>query len=91
MGRQDTLPPSLAPRLVCRRVAAAYVSVSPTLFDKMVCEGRMPKPKRISTDRIGWDVRELDAAIDDFPTVEDAPAVDDTWGDVDAKEAAHAR
>ncbi len=90
MGRQTALPPTLAPRLIARRAAAAYVSVSAGLFDEMVADKRMPKAKRISPGRIGWDVRELDAAIDDLPTVDDQ-TVDDTWGDVDAKEAAHAR
>src|SRR5262249_4518368 len=35
MSRQSVLPPTLAPRLINREVAAAYVSVSPTTFDEM--------------------------------------------------------
>jgi hypothetical protein len=31
--------------------AAAYIGVSPTLFDEMVRDGRMPKPTRINAQR----------------------------------------
>src|SRR5260370_2277124 len=42
MARQNALPPTLAPRLINRDAAAAYVSVSPTKFDQMVIDGSMP-------------------------------------------------
>lgn len=80
MAKQAALPPSLAPRLVTRLAAAAYVSVSPTLFDEMVAGGRMPKARQVSKGRIAWDVRELDAAVDEMPKAGDAIA--DTWGDL---------
>jgi hypothetical protein len=37
----DLLPPSLAPRGLSRSEAAAYIGVSPNLFDAMVKDGRM--------------------------------------------------
>jgi hypothetical protein len=43
------------------RVAAAYVGVSPSLFDAMVGDGRMPGPKLINT-RTVWDRFALDRA-----------------------------
>ena len=91
MARQTALPPTLSPRIVKHPAAAAYVSVSIAVFDEMVRDGRMPRPIQISPGRIGWDVRALDAAIDDLPTVADPTPVDDSWGDVDAKETADAR
>jgi integrase len=42
--------------------------VSPSLFDEMVKDGRMPAPKRINS-RIVWDRRQLDRAFDDLPGV----------------------
>jgi hypothetical protein len=63
MPKQGALPPTLAPRLISREAAAAYVCLSPTKFDELVKDGRMPKPKRIDTRR-AWDVRALDSAID---------------------------
>jgi predicted DNA-binding transcriptional regulator AlpA len=66
----DLLPPSLAPRGLSRSEAAAYIGVSPSLFDAMVKDGRMPRPKRINS-RTVWDRHQLDLAfeaLDDHET-----------------------
>ena len=63
---RDVLPPSLAPRGLSRAVAAAYVGVSPSLFDEMVRDRRMPQPKRINA-RVVWDRLMLDAAFSALP------------------------
>jgi predicted DNA-binding transcriptional regulator AlpA len=60
--RPDVLPTSLPPRGLSRVQAAAYVGVSPTLFDEMVGDGRMPKPVRIN-GRTVWDRLKLDEAF----------------------------
>ena len=64
--RRDVLPRSLAPRGLSRVEAAAYVGVSPSLFDEMVTDGRMPKAKRINA-RTVWDLKQLDRAFDALP------------------------
>jgi predicted DNA-binding transcriptional regulator AlpA len=84
MTRQVALPPTLAPRLISREAAAAYVCVSPNNFDEMVKEKRMPRPKRLGGRRIAWDVRELDVAVDQLPIEEGNAAADETWSDIDA-------
>ncbi|MBN8976160.1 MAG: AlpA family phage regulatory protein [Rhizobiales bacterium] len=82
MARNSALPPSLPPRLLTREAAAAYASVSGGTFDKMVADGTMPKPRKISGTRIGWDVRELDAAIDALPHRDgDVDATNKGWED----------
>jgi predicted DNA-binding transcriptional regulator AlpA len=81
MARQNALPPTLAPRLISREGAAAYVNVSPTTFDEMVKDGRMPRPKRLGGRRKAWDVRALDTAVD---ALEDCDNDNDTWDNVDA-------
>jgi predicted DNA-binding transcriptional regulator AlpA len=81
VARQNALPPSLAPRLIGREAAAAYVNVSPTTFDEMVRDGRMPRPKRLGGRRKAWDVRALDAAVDHLADCNDD---NDTWDNVDA-------
>jgi len=58
----DILPRSLPPRGLSRAQAAAYIGVSPTLFDAMVGDGRMPKPERINA-RAVWDRIKLDEAF----------------------------
>jgi predicted DNA-binding transcriptional regulator AlpA len=84
MPRQTALPATLSPRLVSREAAAAYVCVSPNTFDKMVDDGRMPRPRLLGGKRRAWDVRALDLAIDRLPIDGDDAGIDETWGDVDA-------
>ena len=67
LQRWNALPASLPPRGLSRVMAAFYIGVSPSLFDAMVKDGRMPHPKRINTRTI-WDVRTLDEAFDLLPT-----------------------
>ena len=74
--RGDILPNSLPPIGLSRDVAAAFIGVSPTKFDQMVADGRMPRPKCIDGCRV-WDRLALDAAFDELPDNENAP--DDVW------------
>ena len=59
----------ITPRGCSRTEAARYVGVSPSLFDQMVKDGRMPKPIRINS-RAVWDRKELDGA---FENLKDEP------------------
>jgi predicted DNA-binding transcriptional regulator AlpA len=55
------------PRRGLRRVEAAiYIGISPTKFDEMVEDGRMPRPKRID-GAVVWDQRRLDLAFEALP------------------------
>ncbi len=84
MGAETTtvLPPTLAPRGLSRVQSAAYVGVSPSLFDAMVNDGRMPKPKRINA-RTVWDRVRLDNAFASLPDGDEA----NPW-DADREEGA---
>jgi predicted DNA-binding transcriptional regulator AlpA len=68
---QNVLPLSLPPRGLSREQAAAYVGVSPSFFDTLVKDGRMPGPKRINS-RAVWDRMELDAAFVALPSSDTA-------------------
>jgi predicted DNA-binding transcriptional regulator AlpA len=57
----------IEPRGLQREVAARYVGISPTKFDQMVLDGRMPHPKRIDGRKV-WDRHALDEAFDELPT-----------------------
>jgi hypothetical protein len=74
--RANPLPAGMMPRGPSRVQAAAYIGVSPTKFDEMVADGRMPKPKRIDGRRV-WDIRKLDIAFDALDGDADP---DDVWG-----------
>ena len=74
--RGDLLPHSLPPRGLSRIESAAYIGVSPTKFDTLVKDGRMPGPKRIDR-RTVWDRLQLDNAFTALP--DDAGDGDDLW------------
>ena len=59
MSEQQRCPP----RGMSRTEAAAYIGVSPSLFDEMVKDGRMPGPKRINSRNV-WDRFALDDAFE---------------------------
>ena len=63
---KNVLPLSLPPRGLSREQAAAYIGVSPSLFDILVKDGPMPAPKRINS-RAVWDRLGLDAAFAALP------------------------
>jgi predicted DNA-binding transcriptional regulator AlpA len=75
----DVLPQSLAPRGLSRVQAAAYIGVSPSLFDEMVQDGRMPKATSINARKV-WDRIKLDEA---FAALSDEERqADDPWSNL---------
>lgn len=54
--------PFVCPRGLSRVEAAAYVGVSVGMFDRLMAEGRMPKPICIGSRRL-WDRIEVEAAF----------------------------
>jgi len=70
-------PPSR--RGLSRVQAAEYVGISPSKFDQLVADGRMPGPKHIDGRRV-WDRRALDFAFDALPG--DGATEDNDWDDV---------
>jgi predicted DNA-binding transcriptional regulator AlpA len=63
--RNYVLPASLAPRGLSRVQASAYIGVSPSTFDQLTGDGRMPRPARIGR-RLIWCRRQLDRALDEL-------------------------
>jgi hypothetical protein len=75
-SKENILPLSLAPRGLSREQAAAYIGISPSLFDILVKDARMPAPKRVNA-RTVWDRIKLDAA---FEALADTDAcAEDEW------------
>ena len=71
----------IEPRGLSRIEAAIYVGVSPSLFDEMVRDGIMPKPKRINS-RTVWDRKRLDEAFEALP--DDGDSDGNPWDQVAA-------
>jgi predicted DNA-binding transcriptional regulator AlpA len=77
--RENILPTNLPPRGLSRVQSAAYVGVSPSLFDQLVADGRMPQPIRLNS-RLVWDRLQLDHA---FAVLSDVTTDgDDPWSKV---------
>lgn len=58
--------PFIEPIGLNREESAAYVGVSPRLFDEMVEDGRMPDPREANA-RLVWDREELRTAFKALP------------------------
>jgi predicted DNA-binding transcriptional regulator AlpA len=69
----------MTPRGLNRKEAATYVGVSTSLFDKMVDDGRMPKPKIVNS-RVIWDRHRLDDCFEALPDQEASNPWDDDEG-----------
>jgi predicted DNA-binding transcriptional regulator AlpA len=65
----------VVPRGLSREQSARYIGISPSLFDQLVKDGRMPQPKRINA-RTVWDRKKIDEAFD---ALDDDSAVSDPW------------
>ena len=65
-------------RGLSREEAAMYVGISPSKFDELVEDGRMPRPVKIDCRKI-WDIRNLDLAFDALPSEDSAP---NSWAGV---------
>jgi hypothetical protein len=64
-------PLSFIPRGLPKTESALYVGVGEKLFDEMVQDGRMPKPRLINSKKI-WDMRQLDTHFDRLPGGDEA-------------------
>jgi excisionase family DNA binding protein len=58
-----------------REEAARYVGVSASTFDKLIADGRMPKPFRIGK-RVIWDRLKIEAAFTDLGEEEEENVID---------------
>jgi len=52
----------------------------------MIRNGKMPRPKVVGEHRKAWDVRALDAAVDNLPSDGDGTP-DESWNDIDEAQA----
>jgi predicted DNA-binding transcriptional regulator AlpA len=84
LSEEKILPPSRSrpvPRRGLSRVeASTYLGVSPSKFDELVKDGRMPRPRLIDSRKV-WDVYELDMAFDELPRQDSPPITGSSWDD----------
>lgn len=68
MGRKLSDGLAYPPRAMRAEQAAAYLSISPSLFHEWVEEEKMPPPIKVRNVAL-WDRLELDAAFEDLKEV----------------------
>lgn len=69
--------------------SSLYVGVSPSKFDEMVVDGRMPRAKRVDGRKV-WDKKRLDEAFEALPD-DGAMASGDGWEHLNGGAKAQAR
>jgi predicted DNA-binding transcriptional regulator AlpA len=67
-------------RGLSRTEAAMYLGISPSKFDGLVTDGRMPRPRIIDCRKV-WDIFELDMAFDELPREDSPPIAGNSWDD----------
>ena len=72
--------PRIMPRGLSRLEAALYLGISPSKFDQLRNDGRVP-PARLIDSRKVWDVRELDLFFEELPRDDDGQSAVNTWAD----------
>jgi predicted DNA-binding transcriptional regulator AlpA len=70
----------IEPRGPHRESAARYIGISPSKFDELVKDGRMPKPREIDRRKV-WDRLAVDAAFEDLPSEAEENAWDQLLAD----------
>lgn len=81
----DVQPVPLAPRGLSRVLAAGYVGVSTCLFDQMVADGRMPRPKQVNSRKI-WDRLAIDRCFEELDTDDHGSKWDDIGAEPDGED-----
>ena len=62
-GLSDVRP--VPRRGLSRYEAAMYIGISPSKFDELVADERMPEPVKIDSRKV-WDIHDLDLAFDEL-------------------------
>jgi predicted DNA-binding transcriptional regulator AlpA len=71
---------TLKPLYLARANAAAYLSISDAMLDKLVAQGDAPKPRKLSAGRTAWLVEELDAWGKARPVSDFVPPINSGYG-----------
>ena len=73
---------TLKPLYLDRESAAAYLSISSSLLEKLVAKGAAPKPRKLSANRCAWLVEDLEQWGRERPVSDLLPARGSGYGRV---------
>lgn len=82
---------SIKPLYLSREETAKFLAISTTTLESMVAKGQAPKPRKVSPNRVGWLVEELETWGRARPESDLAPPPGSGYGSAGKPESAGAR
>lgn len=79
MSKHDAII-QLKPLYLARAQAASFLSLSESMLDKLVAQGDLPRPRKLSAGRAAWLVEELEAWGKSLPVSDLLPPVNSGYG-----------
>ncbi len=80
----------IKPLFLAREEAAAFLSISSAMLEKLAAKGDAPKPRKLSSGRTAWLVEELEEWGRMRPISDLAPAANSGYGRAGAPAATNA-
>lgn len=71
---------TIKPLYLARAQAATFLSISESMLDRLVQQGKVPKPRKLSPGRSAWLVKELEAWGEECPVSDLLPPENSGYG-----------
>lgn len=71
---------TIKPMFLAREDAAAFLSISSSMLEKLAAKGEAPKPRKLSSGRTAWLVEDLEAWGRARPASDILPAANSGYG-----------
>ena len=80
MSKEQNSIIQLKPLYLARAQAASFLSLSESMLDKLVAQGNLPRPRKISAGRSAWLVEELEMWGKNLPVSDLLPPANCGYG-----------
>lgn len=80
MSKTQNFVVQIKPLYLGREQAAAFLSLSASMLDKLVAQGDLPRPRKLSAGRTAWLVQELETWGQSLPVSDLLPPVNSGYG-----------
>ena len=80
MSKEQQSIIQLKPLYLARAQAASFLSLSESMLDKLVAQGDVPRPRKLSAGRSGWLVEDLEVWGKSRPVSDLLPPANSGYG-----------
>jgi predicted DNA-binding transcriptional regulator AlpA len=80
MSKEQQSIVQIKPLYLARSAAASFLSLSESMLDKLVAQGSLPRPRKISAGRSAWLVEELETWGKSLPVSDLLPPANSGYG-----------